>query len=197
MYLIVGLGNPEKKYENTRHNVGFDVIYYLSHKYDCTNVKNQHKGLTSTFMIGGEKVMLCQPLTYMNLSGECILSLADYYNIPDENIIVIYDDIDLPLGEVRVKAKGGPGTHNGMRSVVACLGTRDFPRIRVGIGPKSQQMDLIHFVLSRFTKEEQPVIDKAIERAGEAAIMIVTKGINYAMNEINRKNTKDADSEKS
>lgn len=187
MYLIVGLGNPGKQYANTRHNVGFDVIYYLSHKYDCTNTKQQHKGLTATFNLDGEKIMLCEPLTFMNLSGQCVASLANYYKIPTENIIIIYDDVDLPLGEVRVRAKGGPGTHNGMRSIVSSLGTTDFPRVRVGIGPKNEYMDMVDFVLSRFPKDEQPIIDKSIELAGEAAILIATKGVDYAMNIINSK----------
>lgn len=185
MYLIVGLGNPGKQYENTRHNVGFDAIYYLAHKYHCDNTKNEHKGLTSTFMLDGEKIMLCEPLTYMNLSGECVASLARYYKIPTENIIIIYDDVDLPLGTVRVKAKGGPGTHNGMKSIVSALGTTDFPRVRVGIGPRHEHMDMINFVLSRFPKDEQATINKAIELAGDAAIMICTKGVDYTMNHIN------------
>lgn len=185
MYLIVGLGNPGKQFENTRHNVGYLVITDLAEEYNCDRTRQQHQGLTATFNLDGKKIMLCEPLTYMNLSGDCVASLARYYKIPDDKIIIIYDDVDLPLGEVRVRRRGGPGTHNGMKSVVYSLDSTDFPRIRVGTGPCPEHMDLIDFVLGHFTPEEEKIIQKAAKLAARAAILIVTEGVDAAMNEIN------------
>ena len=145
MFLIAGLGNPGKKYTYTRHNVGFMVISEMQESLKIPNnsVKQQCNGLIANTFIGSEKVMLCEPLTYMNLSGDCIACLDNYYKIPLEHIIIIYDDVDIPLGEVRVRRRGGPGTHNGMKSIVYSLDSTDFPRIRVGTGPVPENMDLI------------------------------------------------------
>lgn len=134
MYLIVGLGNPEGEYSNTRHNMGFDAINHLSQKLNITVTKEKFKALYGDGMINNEKVILLKPQTYMNLSGEAIIKFKDFYKIPAENIIVIYDDIDVDVGKIKIRKKGGPGTHNGMKSVVEELQTEDFPRIRVGIG---------------------------------------------------------------
>ncbi len=193
MYLIAGLGNPGKKYTYTRHNAGFMAISDLQEDYRIPNnsVRQQCNGLTATFRLGGEKIMLCEPLTFMNLSGDCIECLRRYYKIPTENIIIIYDDVDIPLGEVRVRAKGSPGSHNGMKSIVYSMKTEDFPRIRIGTGPVPRGEDLIDFVLSNFTKEEMPIIEKSCQTAAQAAIMIVEHGVDYTMNEINRRNRRD------
>ena len=134
MYLIVGLGNPEGEYSNTRHNMGFDAINHLSQKLNITVTKEKFKALYGDGMINNEKVILLKPQTYMNLSGEAIIKFKEFYKIPVENIIVIYDDIDVDVGKIKIRKKGGPGTHNGMKSVVEELQTEDFPRIRVGIG---------------------------------------------------------------
>lgn len=189
MYLIAGLGNPGKQYENTRHNVGYRVIALLAKDYHVEKLRQQKRGLTAMFTVAGKKILLCEPLTFMNLSGACIGPLARYYDIPDDHVIVVYDDIDLPLGDVRVRASGGPGTHNGMKSIVKALGTKDFPRVRLGIGPKHPKMDLADFVLSRFSKSEEKEIDAAAEQAAKAAVMIVTDGIDKAMNAVNTRKT--------
>lgn len=188
MYLIAGLGNPGKKYTNTKHNVGFMVISKLQEEYKIPNNKvvNEDLGLLAPLRIANKDIILCEPLTYMNLSGDCIVRVVEDYNIPLENVIIIYDDFDLPVGEVRIRAKGGPGTQNGMKSVVYSLDSTDFPRIRVGTGPKPKENDIIDYVLSPFTSEQEPIIEKAIDLAAKAAILIVTKGVDYAMNEINK-----------
>jgi PTH1 family peptidyl-tRNA hydrolase len=185
MYLIAGLGNPGKKYEDTRHNIGFRVISELASQYRVTGLKNQKNGLTGTFMLQGEKFMLCEPLTFMNNSGQCIAELMRYYNIPIENLIVIYDDIDLPAGDLRIRGKGSPGSHNGLKSITAHLGTRDFARVRVGIGAQKPDQDLADYVLSRFPKSELPLIEKAVAQAGEAAVYTALHGAGAAMNEYN------------
>lgn len=188
MYLIAGLGNPGKKYTYTRHNVGFMAISDLQSELNIPNnsVKEQCKGLVASTFINGEKVLVCEPLTFMNLSGDCIACLQRYYKIPTENIIIIYDDIDIPLGEIRIRAKGGPGTHNGMKSIVYSLDSRDFPRIRVGTGPVPENQDLINFVLTPFTKSEMPVAEKMAEVASEAAVDIIKNGVEAAMNKYNK-----------
>ena len=131
MYVVVGLGNPGKQYENTRHNVGFNVIDILAKEYDISVTKIKHKALIGEGRIGSEKVLLVKPQTYMNLSGETLIDIYKYYKVDLDNIIVIYDDIDLDVGKLRIRKKGSAGTHNGMRSIVKCLGSGDFPRVRV------------------------------------------------------------------
>ena len=137
MYLIVGLGNPENEYANTRHNMGFDAINHLSRKLNINVNKEKFKGIYGDTILNGEKVILLKPQTYMNLSGESIIQFKQFYKIPPENIIVIYDDIDVDVGKIKIRKKGGPGSHNGMKSVVKELKSEDFPRIRVGIGTVS------------------------------------------------------------
>lgn len=185
MYLIAGLGNPGKKYEDTRHNVGFRAISKLAAKYGVTGMREQKKGLTATMTVDGEKVMLVEPLTFMNLSGQCIGELARYYHIEPENIIVIYDDVDLPVGAIRVRAGGKPGTHNGMKSIVSHLGTKDFNRVRIGVGSRGPDEDLADFVLSRFPKAEDEKIDESASLAAEAALDIVRLGSRTCMNKYN------------
>ena len=185
MYIIAGLGNPGKKYENTRHNIGFITLDYLAERHDIKINKIKHKALVGEGRISGQKVLLVQPQTYMNLSGESLREVMDYYKEDIEDMIVIYDDIDLEAGAVRIRKKGGPGTHNGMRSIVQHLGT-DFPRIRMGIG-KDRRGDLVDFVLGGFTKEDKEVLEPAIERAALAIEMYIGEGIEKAMNQYNIK----------
>ena len=150
MYIIVGLGNPGDKYEKTRHNVGFNVIDLLAKEYSIDVSKIKHKALIGEGRVGTEKVILVKPMTYMNLSGESVADICNYYNIDLENLIVIYDDIDLDVGKIRIRKKGSGGTHNGMRSIIKCLGSNEFPRVRVGISKPKNGQDLADFVLSRF-----------------------------------------------
>lgn len=185
MYLIVGLGNPEEEYGNTRHNMGFDVINMLSKKYNIPITKTKFKGLYGTGTIENEKVVLVKPQTYMNLSGECVIQFKDFYKIENEKVIIIYDDIDIEAGTMKIRTKGGPGTHNGMKSVVQHLQTQDFPRIRVGIGKPQFKNDMINYVIGRIQKEDYDILIKGIEKAAEALPEIIKIGIDNAMNKFN------------
>lgn len=183
MYLIVGLGNPEEDYSNTRHNMGFNTINKIAKEYDIEVNKKKFKGLYGTGMIEGEKVILLKPQTFMNLSGESVKEVVDFYKIENDDIIVIYDDMDVELGTIKVRKKGGPGSHNGMKSVVQYLGT-DFARIRVGIG-KPEDNDFIRYVIGPIPKEEKEIFDKSTTTAKEAVIEIIKKGVDNAMNKFN------------
>lgn len=186
MYIIAGLGNPGRKYEGTRHNVGFHTIDLLAHRNNIKVNKLKHKALYGEGMIDGKKIILAKPQTYMNLSGQSLFDMVQYYKVSSENIIVIYDDIDIPLGSIRIRPKGSAGTHNGMRSIIYQLQTDCFPRVRIGVGrPQNENIELADFVLSGFSKDELPHIKDAIERAASAAEIIVTKGVNEAMNKHN------------
>lgn len=185
MYLIVGLGNPTGEYAGTRHNIGYDTITRLCDDYRISLDQKKHKGLCGKGVIEGEKVILIQPLTYMNLSGDCIKEAADYYKIDAKHIIVIYDDISLPVGKLRVRAKGSAGGHNGMKSIIARLGTEEFPRVRIGIGEKPSGWDLANYVLGRFQSEELPLMRDAVGNAAKACVMIMKEGIETAMNRSN------------
>ena len=185
MYLIVGLGNPEPEYNGTRHNMGFDVLNKISEKYKISINKNGFKSLYGTGIIEDEKVILCKPQTYMNLSGDAIIEIAKFYKIPLEKIVVVYDDIDLEPGMVRIKAKGGPGTHNGMKSVVERLGSENFPRIRVGIGMPEYKGDLLNYVVAKAKPEEYNKLIEGIDLAKQAVEEILKNGIIEAMNKIN------------
>lgn len=189
MYIIAGLGNPGKKYENTRHNIGFITLDFLAERHDIKINKIKHKALVGEGRIAGQKVLLVKPQTYMNLSGESLREVMDYYKVDIEDMIVIYDDIDLDAGAVRIRKKGGPGTHNGMKSIVQHLGT-DFPRIRMGIG-KDRKGDLADFVLGGFTKEDREVLEHAVERAALSIECYVDEGIEKAMNKYNIKAKKE------
>ena len=182
MYLIVGLGNPEGEYSNTRHNMGFDTINHLSKKLNISVTKEKFKGLYGDGVINNEKVILLKPQTYMNLSGESIVKFRDFYKIPNENIIVIYDDMDIELGTIKIRKKGGPGTHNGMKSVVSELQTEDFPRIRVGIGKPMIKEMMIAYVIQKIQGEEVEILDKATKKAAEAVYEIIINGIDKTMN---------------
>lgn len=185
MYLIAGLGNPTKEYAGTRHNIGYDTITRLSDDYRIPLDFKKHKGLCGKGVISGEKVILVQPLTYMNLSGDCIKEAADYYKIDSQHIIVIYDDISLPVGKLRVRAKGSAGGHNGMKSIIARLGTEEFARVRIGIGEKPSGWDLADYVLGRFSKEELPFMREAVGNAAKACDIIMQEGIELAMTKCN------------
>lgn len=180
MYIIAGLGNPDSKYENTRHNMGFKAIDAMASEFGIDVNRAKFKGLIGEGRIGSEKVILLKPQTYMNLSGQSVREIMNFYKIPEENLIVIYDDFDLPIGSIRVRKSGGPGTHNGMKSVVQELGSRKFPRVRVGIG--SSDGSTIQFVIGKVGKDEQQILNEAAEAAASAAADIIRIGIENAMN---------------
>lgn len=188
MYIIAGLGNPDKQYEGTRHNVGFDVIDRIADKYNISVDGRKHRAFIGKGIIGGQKVILAKPQTYMNLSGESILSLVDYYKIDEEQeLIVIYDDISLDVGQLRIRAKGSAGGHNGIKNIIACLGTQVFPRIKVGVGEKPKGYDLADYVLGHFSKAEKELMNEGYENAVRAVEMIISGRMDEAMNEFNRK----------
>ncbi len=188
MYLIVGLGNPGKKYEDTRHNIGFKVIYELSKKHGIRVSSTKHRALIGQGMINNKKVILAQPMTFMNLSGEAIAQLVNYFKVPLENFMVIYDDLDLETGKLRMRKAGGHGCHNGIRSIIDRLDTKCFQRLRIGIGHPGDQMPVSNYVLSRFLKEDRDLMDKAVTRACAGIELWLDKGIEKAMNQINCKN---------
>ncbi len=182
MFVIVGLGNPDKKYEHTRHNVGFDVLSVLSEKLRIPINKARCKSLVGEGAVGGEKVVLAAPQTYMNLSGEAVVQLMNWYKIDSKRLIVVYDDIDLDKGRLRVRASGSAGTHNGMRSIVSLTGTMDFPRVRVGIGrPEHPGYELADYVLGRYPAGDRETMFQAFLRAADAVEEIVRNGVDRAM----------------
>jgi PTH1 family peptidyl-tRNA hydrolase len=183
--VIAGLGNPGNKYENTRHNVGFSTIDLLSSKHGIKVNKLKHKALTGEGTIAGERVLLVKPQTFMNLSGESIRDIAEWYKLPMDNIIIVYDDVDLPVGTIRIRPKGSSGTHNGMKSVIYQLQSDEFPRVRIGIGKAPEGWDLADYVLSRFSADEAGAIRESIARAADAAASIVSDGVSAAMNQFN------------
>ena len=185
MYLIVGLGNPEPEYKNTRHNMGFDTVNKLSKEYNIEINKNKFKGLFGTGVIEGQKVIILKPQTFMNLSGESIIEAMNFYHIKEEELIIIYDDIDINPGIIKIRKKGGPGTHNGMKSVIQNIGTKDFTRVRVGIGTPIHKGDLINYVIGKIPEEELKILDEATTRAKEAVVEIIKAGVDNAMNKIN------------
>ena len=190
MYLIVGLGNPGTKYAHTRHNVGFDVLDALSKKLNVPISRERDNALTGECFVGGQKVILALPQTYMNLSGEAVSRLAHWYKIEPENLLVVYDDIDLPQGHIRIRKNGSAGTHNGMRSIVGLLGYENFPRLRVGVGQKREGYELADWVLGHYIGEEQDVADKAFEEAADAIVEYIEHGIDSAMCKYNTKKPK-------
>lgn len=192
MYLIAGLGNSTKEYDKTRHNVGFAVIDTLADKYRIDVSEKKHKALCGKGVIEGQKVLLVKPQTFMNLSGESIRAAVDYYKIKPEDIIVIYDDISLDPGQLRIRLKGSAGGHNGIKNIIAHLGTQEFPRIKVGVGAKPPRMDLADYVLSRFSPDEQKLMDEAFKEAAEAAASMMTDGAERAMNHYNTKKKAEA-----
>ena len=186
MHIIVGLGNPGKEYHRTRHNVGFDVIDVLSEKLNIQLTRNAMHGLIGEGFIGGEKVLLVKPQTYMNLSGQCVTEMVSFYKTDLANVMVIFDDIDLPLGKLRLRKDGSAGTHNGMRSIIGLLGRQDFPRLRVGVGKKPEGWDLANWVLSHYqTEEDRKVQFDAFMLAADVVIDWVKNGTESAMRTAN------------
>ena len=191
-YIVVGLGNPEKKYEHTRHNVGFDVLQVLSQKLDIPLNKLRCKALTGEGRIGGERVVLAAPQTYMNLSGQSVVELLRWYKADAKHLIVVYDDVDLPMGKLRVRAGGSAGTHNGMRNIVYLTGRDDFPRVRIGIGKPEPGRDLAAYVLGKYPPEARQAMFDAFLRAADAVQAIVTDGAEAAMARFNGEGGKGA-----
>ena len=189
MKIIAGLGNPGKEYENTKHNVGFLTIDILAEKYDIEVNKIKFKGLVGEGMIGTEKVILVKPQTYMNLSGQCIREIVAFYKLDMEDLVVIYDDIDLPMGNLRIRKKGSAGTHNGMRSIIYDLQDDGFPRVRVGIGGE-RKGDLANYVISGFSGDDRKLIEEAIVKAADAVTCLLEDGIDRAMVDYNTKKPK-------
>lgn len=188
MYIIVGLGNPERRYDGTRHNIGFSAVTALADIYGISMDMKKHRAVCGKGVIDGQKVILAMPQTYMNLSGESVRGLVDYYKIdPEEELIVIYDDINLAPGKLRIRPKGSAGGHNGIKNIIAHLGTQVFPRIRIGVGEKPKGWDLADYVLGRFSKEEEPVVREALEKAAKACSEIITEDVTSAMNKYNNK----------
>lgn len=187
MKLVAGLGNPGRDYAGTRHNIGFGVIARISDKYNIPLTGKEHKAVCGKGMIGGEKVILAQPQTFMNLSGECVRSLVDYYKLENEDIIIAYDDIDLEVGQLRIRSKGSAGGHNGIKNIISHLGTNEFPRVKVGVGGKPEGGDLVRHVLGRFSREDEKVIGEVLDVAVEAVETILSDGVEAAMNRYNAK----------
>lgn len=185
MYLIIGLGNPEEDYSNTRHNMGFDTINKLAKQYEIQINKKKFKGLYGTGTIENEKVILLKPQTYMNLSGESIIEAINFYKINENKIIIIYDDIDTKTGKIKIRKTGGPGTHNGMKSVVEHIKTKNFARVKVGIGMPENKQDLINYVIGAIPEEERKILDEATMLAKDAVVEIIKSGVDNAMNKFN------------
>lgn len=188
MYIIAGLGNPTLQYEGTRHNAGFEVIDLLSRKYNIPVETRKSRAYIGKGIIAGQKVLLVKPQTYMNLSGESIRGLIDYFKIDEEQeLLVIYDDISLGEGQIRIRKKGSAGGHNGVKNIILHLDTQVFPRIKVGVGEKPKNFDLADYVLSHFSKAEKEMMEEGYEKAAKAVEQILMGDIDGAMNEYNRK----------
>ena len=186
MKVIAGLGNPTGKYSGTRHNVGFMAVDRIAKENHISVETLKHRALCGKGTIGGEKVLLIKPQTFMNCSGESLREVVDYYKLdPSEDVIIIYDDISLEVGRLRLRAKGSAGGHNGIKSIIACLGTEQFQRIRIGVGEKPTGYDLADYVLGRFDRQEQVTIEEALEKVAKATELILSKGLGEAMNQFN------------
>lgn len=188
MYIIVGLGNPGREYENTRHNIGFHVIDKLAEQENIGVLEKKHKAIIGKGYVSGAKCILAKPQTFMNLSGESVRELVDYYKADETaELIVISDDISLDAGQIRIRKKGSAGGHNGLKNIIAHLGHDTFMRIKMGVGEKPKGYDLADYVLGHFSKEEAKIMDDAADRAADAIRTIVAKDVDTAMNEFNRK----------
>ena len=188
MYIIVGLGNPGREYGNTRHNIGWDVIDVLADRAHVDVLEKKHKAIIGKGVIAGQKCILAKPQTYMNLSGESVRELVDYYKIDEETeLIVISDDVSLEVGQIRIRKKGSAGGHNGLKSIIGHLGHDTFQRVKRGVGEKPKGYDLADWVLGHFSKEERKLMDDAAKRAAEAIELMITEGADVAMNRYNRK----------
>lgn len=188
MYIITGLGNPGREYQNTRHNIGFDVIDKLAEQEHIDVLEKKHKAVIGKGVVAGQKCILAKPQTFMNLSGESVRALVDYYKSDERSeLIVISDDISLDVGQIRVRKKGSAGGHNGLKNIIAHLGHDSFIRVKMGVGEKPRGWDLVDYVLGRFSAPEREIMDEAAERAADAIRMIIAQGADAAMNEFNRK----------
>ena len=187
MIAIIGLGNPGREYNWTRHNIGFEVVGKLAYDNDINMNKEKYKAIVGEGRIGNEKVLLIQPLTYMNLSGDSVREFVNFYKLSPEQLIVIYDDISLSPGQIRIRKKGSAGGHNGIKNIIAHLGTQVFPRIKVGVGEKPKKYDLADYVLSHFTKAERKEMEEGYQKAIQAVEKILAGEMEAAMNEFNRK----------
>lgn len=184
MYVIVGLGNPTDKYKGTRHNIGFDAVDEIANRFGIKVNTARHKALCGTGVIDGEKVVIVKPQTFMNLSGESVRAVCDFYKVDvKEELIVLYDDISLDVGHIRIRAKGSAGGHNGIKNIIAHLGTQDFKRIKIGVG--ANEGDLIKHVLGKFDKKDREAVDAAINDAASAAVVMMSEDIQAAMNKYN------------
>ena len=188
MYIIVGLGNPDRKYQNTRHNIGFDVIDVIADKNHITVGERKHKALIGKGFVGGQKVVLVKPQTYMNLSGESVREVIDFYKVDEKNeLIVISDDVSLDVGQIRIRKKGSAGGHNGLKNIILHLGHDEFQRVRMGVGEKPEGYDLVDYVLGNFSGEEREIMDESAGRAADAVEVMITDGTDAAMNQYNKK----------
>ena len=191
MYLVVGLGNPGKQYEATRHNMGFDTIDVLVERHKIPQGGVKFNAMYGSGFIGGEKVIFMKPLSFMNLSGGPVQEMAAYFKIdPESELIVVYDDISLAPGQIRIRKKGSAGGHNGIKNIIANLGTDHFMRVKVGVGAKPKGWDLADHVLGRFSADDRKLVDEGINDAAEAVEMILSEGVDAAMNKYNRKKPK-------
>ena len=185
-YIIAGLGNPGPKYANTRHNAGFKAVDLMAKQNGFEIKKLKFKSLIADEMIAGKRCLIMKPQTMMNLSGEAILEAADYYNIPDENIIIIYDDISLDIGKLRIRRKGSAGGHNGIKSIISCLGSENFPRVKIGVDKKPDaRTDLVDWVLGSFPKEKEAELNTALENAVSSVELMINDKTDEAMNKYN------------
>ena len=188
MYIIVGLGNPKREYDNTRHNIGFDVIDALAEDNRIGMTEKKHKAIIGKGIVGGQKVILVKPQTYMNLSGESVRELIDYYKVDEtEELIVISDDISLDVGQLRIRKKGSAGGHNGLKNIIMHLGHDTFQRVKMGVGEKPKHFDLADYVLGHFSKEERVVMNESIKDACKAIEMMINDDVDGAMNIYNKK----------
>lgn len=188
MYIIAGLGNPKKEYNNTRHNIGFDVIERIADQENIGILEKKHKALIGKGYIEGQKVILAKPQTFMNLSGESVRELVDYYKVDETSeLIVISDDISLDVGQLRIRKKGSAGGHNGLKNIISHMGHDTFIRVKMGVGEKPRGYDLADYVLGHFDKKERAIMDEALERAADAVRMIIREDADVAMNHFNRK----------
>lgn len=184
-FIVAGLGNPGKKYARTWHNCGFMVLEILSQRHKFSLGKIKYKGLSAEVNLFGKKVIFLMPTTFMNNSGESIRAAVDFYKIPLENLLVIFDDIDIEAGKIRIRPWGSPGSHNGMRSIVQHLNDHKFPRIRVGIGPQTEGVDIVKYVLQRVPKNKEKIIFEGLNKAADAVEIILEKTLDIAMNKLN------------
>jgi peptidyl-tRNA hydrolase, PTH1 family len=184
-YLIIGLGNPGREYKDTSHNIGFMLMDYLAEKLEARGMKVQSKAITISALYNEKKIILAKPQTYMNLSGQSVHGLLNFYKIPFENLLVAHDDLDIPFGTIRIRPTGGPGGQRGMADTIEQLGTKDFPRLRLGISRPPGRMQAKDYVLQNFSKDEQKLLPEILSRASDAALEFVMNGLNMAMNKYN------------